>query len=187
MKVVSFFLGLSVLASSVAGIAFSNPEDALENAHTLEKRAFLPVVGPGGTAVRPRLEVRELKTNANQWTLYLLAMRQLQSRTQATKNSFYQIAGIHGVPRQNWDSVGQCSTCTADGLLPSRFDFVFGMAPSIRSSYGAGADQGCEIDRQLVSLRYERRLWSLLLAFFVFHSGTGLHTLQMADQSFRDL
>ena len=31
--------------------------------------------------------------------------------SQSDRMSYYQIAGIHGVPRQNWDGVGQCSSC----------------------------------------------------------------------------
>lgn len=117
MKFLSFLFSASLLASSVLGHAFTRPEDALENAHSLEKRAFLPVTGVG-SVTRPRLEVRELAGLSNQWTLFLLAMRNLQNRPQSQKNSFYQISGIHGVPRVNWDSVGQCSTCSADGYCP---------------------------------------------------------------------
>ena len=39
-------------------------------------------------------------------------MQKMQANPQTGKASFYQIAGIHGVPRVDWDTVGKCSACT---------------------------------------------------------------------------
>jgi tyrosinase len=119
MKFLSFLVGLTALSTAVSGYALPNSDDAIDfEASTLEKRAFLPIVGAPG-ATRPRFEVRQLKANnANQWTLFMLALRQIQARPDSAKNSFFQIAGIHGVPKQAWDEVGQCSTCTAAGYCP---------------------------------------------------------------------
>ena len=113
MKFSSLIFGLAALSSSVLGSAIPNVEDG---APTLEKRAVLPVTGvPGST--HPRLEISQLKAQQpNQFTLYLLAMQKFQAQAQTLKTSYYQIAGIHGVPNVNWDGVGECSTCTgADG------------------------------------------------------------------------
>ena len=118
MKLLSLITGLAALTTSVTAFSIPTFEDGAAVAdHALEKRAFLPVVGVPG-ATQPRFEVRQLATKTNQWTLFLLAMKQFQAKPQTTKNGYYQIAGIHGVPNVNWDSVGQCSTCTADGYCP---------------------------------------------------------------------
>ena len=77
----------------------------------LEKRAFLPVQGATGP-VLPRLEVRELQLRTTQWNIFLLSMQKMQTAPQANKVSYYQLAGIHGVPRVSWDGVTRCSTCT---------------------------------------------------------------------------
>jgi tyrosinase len=121
MKFSSLFYSLS-LASSVLAHAAPNPftqdvDDIHDHdeAHHLEERqsgGFVPVTGVPGTAVYPRLEVRQMLFNKpNQWTLFVLALQKFQAMSQSDKMSWYQIAGIHGVPRQNWDNVGQCSNC----------------------------------------------------------------------------
>ncbi|KAK5127553.1 hypothetical protein LTR85_006893 [Meristemomyces frigidus] len=57
-----------------------------------------------------------LYNKPNQWTLFILAMQAFQAQSQTSATSYYQIAGIHGVPRVNYNGVGQCSTCSdADG------------------------------------------------------------------------
>ena len=108
---------LAVLASSVSSLTIPTLDDA---AHALEKRASaLPVTGvPGRT--HPRLEIRQMQSQQpDQYTLYILAMRQFQNQPQRNMGSYYQVAGIHGVPRTNWDGVGQCSACAgADGYCP---------------------------------------------------------------------
>ena len=117
MRFSSFVCGLAALSTSVSAWAIPNLENG-GDLSTLDKRqnTILPVSGaPGST--RPRLEVRQLQAQQpNQWTLFLLAMQKFQAAAQSSKTSYYQIAGIHGVPRQSWDGVGQCSACTgADG------------------------------------------------------------------------
>jgi len=119
MKVLSLVLGLPLIARAVfalPAITIPSLEDA---AAELEKRQSTVVVttGASGTAIYPRLEVRQmLNTKPNQWTLFILAMQAFQAQSQTSATSYYQIAGIHGVPRVNWSGVGQCSTCSdADG------------------------------------------------------------------------
>lgn len=141
MKFSSLFAAGALFAS-----VFAHP---LEN----EKRqnGCLAVTGISG-GVQPRLEVRQmLNTKPNQWTLFMLAMRQWMDMSQSEKTSYFQIAGIHGVPRASWDSVGQCSSCDgADGYCPhdsvlfpgwhraymALFEQVFmGVVNSIANSY----------------------------------------------------
>ena len=43
--------------------------------------------------VVPRREVRDLQSDPNAWTLYILALDSLQWRDQSSSLSFYQIAG----------------------------------------------------------------------------------------------
>lgn len=117
MKFSSFVCGLAALSGTVFGWAIPNPENEGDLSN-LDKRqnTILPVTGAPG-ATRPRLEVRQLRAQQpNQWSLFLQAMLRMENAAQTGKTSYYQIAGIHGVPRQNWDGVGQCSACTgADG------------------------------------------------------------------------
>lgn len=121
MKFSSLAYSLS-LASSVLAHAAPHPfaqhlhaHDIHDEPHHLEERqsgGFTAVTGVPGNAVYPRLEVRQMLFNKpNQWTLFVLALQKFQKMSQSDKMSWYQIAGIHGVPRQNWDNVGQCSNC----------------------------------------------------------------------------
>lgn len=119
MKLSSFLLG----AAFTARAAFAHPLDLPfeldgDVFDELDKRQSGGVVTTGVSgAVQSRLEIRTLQsTKPNQWTLFLLAMQQFQAQAQTSATSYYSISGIHGVPRQNWNGVGQCSTCQgADG------------------------------------------------------------------------
>ena len=56
------------------------------------------------------------KQQPNQFTLLLLALQKFEAQANTSATSYYQISGIHGVPRQNYNNVGECSTCSgADG------------------------------------------------------------------------
>ncbi|KAF2166719.1 hypothetical protein M409DRAFT_54512 [Zasmidium cellare ATCC 36951] len=81
---------------------------------TLEERQNGIVVtsGAGGSTVYPRLEVRQMKdTRPNQYALLVLAMQRWQSQSQSSQTSYFGISSIHGVPRQNYNGVGQCQSC----------------------------------------------------------------------------
>ena len=118
MKLSSLFYSLSLASSALAHAAPQPFAQELEHSHDepqhLEERqsgGFVAVTGVPGN-VYPRLEVRQmLFTKPNQWTLFVLGLQKFQQMSQSDKLSYYQIAGIHGVPRQNWDNVGQCSNC----------------------------------------------------------------------------
>ena len=121
MKFSSLFFSLSLASSAIAHAApqpFANDvDDLLEEHHHLEERqsgGFVPVTGVSvtGNGIYPRLEVRQmLFTKPNQWTLFVLGLQRFQAMSESERMSYYQIAGIHGVPRQDWDGVGQCSSC----------------------------------------------------------------------------
>ncbi|OAA61176.1 putative domain, di-copper centre [Niveomyces insectorum RCEF 264] len=62
---------------------------------------------PGGlhTTIAARPEIRQLETNPDLWTLYLLGLSMMQYTDQSQLLSYYQIAGIHGVPWVEWNGV----------------------------------------------------------------------------------
>jgi len=51
------------------------------------------VTGITGLGVQPRLEIRELQQNEDQWNLYLLGLARFQAVNESEKLSYYQIAG----------------------------------------------------------------------------------------------
>ena len=55
--------------------------------------------------VQPRLEIRQLEENPDQWNLFLLGMRKFQQTNQTNMTSYYSIAGIHGRPYIAWNGV----------------------------------------------------------------------------------
>ncbi|KAI7300101.1 hypothetical protein KC315_g17327, partial [Hortaea werneckii] len=116
MRFSSLVCGLSLLSSALA-LYIPSLEEAGD---AIEKRADIVATTGIPGATYPRLEVRQMLFNKpNQWTLFILAMQKFQQKAQNDATSFYQIAGIHGVPRQNYNGVGQCSTCGGtDGYCP---------------------------------------------------------------------
>ncbi|EMC97480.1 hypothetical protein BAUCODRAFT_68232 [Baudoinia panamericana UAMH 10762] len=119
MKFLPVVAGLELIAQVTLAVPGIRIPSVREAAETLQKRqsSIIVTTGANGTSVQPRLEIRQMMANApNQWTLFILAMQAFQARSQSDAGSYYQIAGIHGVPRQNYNGVGQCSTCgDADG------------------------------------------------------------------------
>jgi tyrosinase len=55
--------------------------------------SFTIVTGIQNTSPQPRLEIRQLEKNADQWNIYLLGMRRFMRTNQTEKLSYYQIAG----------------------------------------------------------------------------------------------
>ncbi|KAF2272084.1 Di-copper centre-containing protein [Westerdykella ornata] len=66
--------------------------------------SFYPITGPTG-GVHPRLEIRQLQKTGEMWNLFLLAMAEFEAMDQNEIDSYYQIAGIHGMPWYDWDGV----------------------------------------------------------------------------------
>ncbi|KAK4575114.1 hypothetical protein LTR86_000966 [Recurvomyces mirabilis] len=121
MKLLSLVTGL-LAAHAVAAtprVVIPSLEEAAKQIQDRQSRRQSNVIttGAGGSGIYPRLEVRQMFFNKpNQWTLLILAMQQFQAQDQNSATSYHQIAGIHGVPRANYNGVGQCSTCgDADG------------------------------------------------------------------------
>lgn len=75
------------------------PRREVDAVHPLNRRqntnssGFTIVTGIQGTSPQPRLEIRQLEKNADQWNLYLLGMRRFMSTNETEKLSYYQIAG----------------------------------------------------------------------------------------------
>ena len=55
--------------------------------------SVLGVAGVAGASVHPRLEIRQLEQNADQWNVYLLGLNRFQQMNQTDLLSYYQIAG----------------------------------------------------------------------------------------------
>lgn len=118
MRLITFLLGAAITARSVFAHPLDLPFELDGDIYDeLDKRQDGGVVVTGVSgSTQTRLEIRQLQSKPNQWTLFLLAMQQFHAQAQTSVTSYYQISGIHGVPRTNWNGVGQCSTCSgADG------------------------------------------------------------------------
>lgn len=115
MLLKSLFFGFAALASVVSSHALPSHDDELSALAKRQSGSQIPVIGvPGG--VQTRKEIRQLAQNTNQYTIFVLALDQFQKQPQSAIGGYYQIAGIHGVPRVNYDGVGQCADCAgADG------------------------------------------------------------------------
>ncbi|KAK0795438.1 hypothetical protein LTR02_007053 [Friedmanniomyces endolithicus] len=68
--------------------------------------SFEVVSGIQAFGIQPRLEIRQLEQNVDQWNIYLLGLARFQATNQSDKLSYYQIAGIHGRPYATWDGAG---------------------------------------------------------------------------------
>jgi hypothetical protein len=95
---------LLLLGAILTSISSCSPSASVKSRHNLEDLPYahkrdggffsvLGVAGLGDSSVHPRLEIRELEKNADQWNVYLLGLRRFQSTTQSDRLSYYQIAG----------------------------------------------------------------------------------------------
>lgn len=99
---------LAILGTLVA--SESNPffNSELPEGSSLDKRQSGTYAITGATnsqTTQPRLEIRQLEQNADQWNLFLLAMQDFKGMDQAPIDSYYSISEIHGVPNVPWDGV----------------------------------------------------------------------------------
>ena len=95
LLLVSLFFTLSTCKPVIS----NQRRHVLEDVPIIEKRqgGFFSVLGAAGvrgTDTYPRLEIRELEKNADQWNVYLLGLRRFQNVSQSDKLSYYQIAGM---------------------------------------------------------------------------------------------
>ncbi|KAF5345967.1 hypothetical protein D9756_010920 [Leucocoprinus leucothites] len=66
------------------------------------------IIAPLGGGVQPRLEINTLVHDNRQFSLYIQALTKMQQVDQALTPSFFQVAGIHGLPFVTYDgAVGQ--------------------------------------------------------------------------------
>ncbi|KAF2724314.1 Di-copper centre-containing protein [Polychaeton citri CBS 116435] len=83
-----------------------------------------PITGVGQFGVQPRLEIRQLQQNVDQFNLYILALQRMMQADEDDLLSHYSIAGIHGRPYVPWNNLkvqgvagGYCQH-TANVFLP---------------------------------------------------------------------
>ncbi|KAF2012125.1 Di-copper centre-containing protein [Aaosphaeria arxii CBS 175.79] len=118
------FTSLLISPSSLASpVGFTDGSVSDEALRTLEERqqsviVTLGAANFGDNNAHPRLEVRELERNTDQWNLFLLGLRRFQNTDQRDKLSYYQISGIHGRPYVTWDGVGQGQGASGGGYCP---------------------------------------------------------------------
>jgi tyrosinase len=62
---------------------------------------YTVVTGIQGTGTQPRLEIRQLEKNADQWNIYLLGMNRFMRSNQSEKLSYYQVAGKLRYPQSS--------------------------------------------------------------------------------------
>ena len=123
MRLSSVLAGVGLLGSAVAH-PFDLPFKVTEEHHAFLERAMhheerqsssykhVPIKGVSQTTVQPRYEIRQLvHEQPNQFSLFILAMQKFQNMPQSDRVGYFQISGIHGVPKTNWNGIGQCSTC----------------------------------------------------------------------------
>ncbi|KAJ7620093.1 tyrosinase [Roridomyces roridus] len=61
---------------------------------------------PQGAAAPNRLEIHDFVKIQDQFSLYIQALQKIYGQDQPTVDSFFSIAGIHGLPYQPWDGSG---------------------------------------------------------------------------------
>ena len=117
------WLVVTILALTFIAIVCASPlprhevEDIIDpSVNRLARRQNPTVVVKGmefGT--QPRLEIRQLQQNADQWNIFLLGMARFQQTDQSNMTSYYQIAGIHGRPYIPWDDVPAANGVNSPG------------------------------------------------------------------------
>ena len=78
------------------------------------RAATIAVRGAQG-GLQPRLEIRNLAQNADQWNIFLLGLARFQAMEISETLSYYQIAGIHGASWGTWDNFNPCAGCSNCG------------------------------------------------------------------------
>ncbi|KAK7420093.1 hypothetical protein QQX98_002955 [Neonectria punicea] len=76
----------------------------------------LPLARNGTLPARP--EIRQMHSDPYRWDLFILALSMFQYVSQDDPTSWYQIAGIHGVPFQSWNGVEAVAGANLSGYCP---------------------------------------------------------------------
>jgi tyrosinase len=82
------FTVLTALAASFIP-ALGAPVDNLE----ARQGGFYAINGPAVGGVQPRLEIRDVQSNAEMFNLFILATKRFQDMNQDDKLSYFQISG----------------------------------------------------------------------------------------------
>ncbi|KAK6539639.1 hypothetical protein TWF694_009845 [Orbilia ellipsospora] len=129
-------------------------DDEDEDEDPLEKRqnGFFIVTGITGNGIQLRQEWKTFAADADLLNLYLCGLEAMQAMDQNDRESYFQIAGIHGAPFVPWDNVDGPNTgtgyCThASILFPSWHrpylaayeQILGGIMQNLASEYPAGA------------------------------------------------
>ncbi|KAJ7480969.1 common central domain of tyrosinase-domain-containing protein, partial [Mycena latifolia] len=64
-------------------------------------------IAPQGAAAPNRIEIHDFVKIEDQFSLYIQALQHIYGQKQPDVDSFFSIAGIHGLPYQTWDKSGQ--------------------------------------------------------------------------------
>ena len=99
-------LGLLALASPLLKHEVEEVATPLRSAvRRRQQDGTVAITGIQYYGVQPRLEIRQLEQDADQWNIFLLGLLRFQQTNQSNMTSYYQIAGIHGRPYIAWDGV----------------------------------------------------------------------------------
>ncbi|RCI09471.1 hypothetical protein L249_3652 [Ophiocordyceps polyrhachis-furcata BCC 54312] len=117
------------LTTSLALAVLPGYDFGLDVAHlTRRQDVATPIVverlplAPDGS-IPLRLEIRQMRVDQHRWDLFVLSLSMLQTADQNDPLSWYQIAGIHGVPFQPWNGVlaapgaSESGYCTHSSVL----------------------------------------------------------------------
>ncbi|SMY28040.1 unnamed protein product [Zymoseptoria tritici ST99CH_1A5] len=109
----SFAAGVTLFAAAVSASAssdFSSPSPP----HAFAKRQAGSVdITTGATGgVQPRLEIGNLATRPDEWSLYIQAMSKWQQAGADDMDGYYGVSSIHGVPYEDANGVSKCDTCS---------------------------------------------------------------------------
>ncbi|KJX97601.1 hypothetical protein TI39_contig477g00009 [Zymoseptoria brevis] len=107
----SFAAGVTLFAAAAgASSDFSSPSPP----HAFAKRQAGSVdITTGATGgVQPRLEIGNLATRPDEWSLYIQAMSKWQQAGEDDSDGYYGVSSIHGVPFEDANGVSKCDTCS---------------------------------------------------------------------------
>jgi len=89
-------IALSVAIVQSAPLAIHQVEELSASpplAHTRRQSSLEVVTGIQQFGIQPRLEIRQLEKNVDQFNIYLLGLVKFQATNQSEKLSYYDIAG----------------------------------------------------------------------------------------------
>jgi tyrosinase len=106
-------LALLVALSCIFAAVFSSPIDSLhphfvdDLSELVDARAEnvgnFKIRGVQDGSIQVRQEIRQFASDSDLLNLFLLSLESFQAMNQNDTLSYYQVAGIHGVPYVSWD------------------------------------------------------------------------------------